>query len=247
MEDTLVPIGKAAEMLGVAVKTLRRWDESGKLRAIRRSPGGDRFYRKSDLDFFPNDLFQTAFEWASAEVDSLPEIPRRNYCENSGVFQARLSRLQEKLNLMPEPEDIFPLVMVVAGEIGGNSFDHNIGQWPDISGIFFAYHADKREIVLADRGVGILSTLKTARPDLITDESALRVAFTEFVSGRRQAEGQEPRGNGLKFVKDVVSDSLISLRFQTGNAEVEITHDSSELKIRPAIHYLRGCIAYIKY
>ena len=40
----LVKIGKAAEMLGVEVQTLRRWEESGELVPDRRSAGGTRYY-----------------------------------------------------------------------------------------------------------------------------------------------------------------------------------------------------------
>ena len=39
----LVKIGKAAEMLGVEVQTLRKWEESGEL-PDRRSKGGTRHY-----------------------------------------------------------------------------------------------------------------------------------------------------------------------------------------------------------
>lgn len=40
----LVKIGKAAEMLGVAVQTLRAWEASGELIPDRRSKGGVRYY-----------------------------------------------------------------------------------------------------------------------------------------------------------------------------------------------------------
>jgi putative resolvase len=40
----LVKIGKAAEMLGVEVQTLRKWEESGELIPDRRSKGGTRYY-----------------------------------------------------------------------------------------------------------------------------------------------------------------------------------------------------------
>jgi predicted site-specific integrase-resolvase len=40
----LVKIGKAAEMLGVEVQTLRRWEESGELVPDRKSAGGTRYY-----------------------------------------------------------------------------------------------------------------------------------------------------------------------------------------------------------
>ena len=38
----LVKIGKAAEMLGVEVQTLRKWEESGELIPDRRSKGDTR-------------------------------------------------------------------------------------------------------------------------------------------------------------------------------------------------------------
>lgn len=243
MDEEFVSIGEAAEILGVSIKTLRRWDENGKIRAFRQSPGGDRLYRKTDLDFFPNDLFQGAFEWASAESSVIPETPSRIYADNGALFQSRLIKLQSALQNVPEASEIFPLVVSVCGEIGGNSFDHNLGKWPDMPGIFFAYHVENREIVLADRGLGVLATLKNARPSLATHEDALRVAFNEVLSGRTS----ESRGNGLKYVKKVVSENLIGLRFQSGNAELEIKHDSQELNIRPAVQFIQGCIAYVKF
>lgn len=43
-----VPIGKAAEMLGVSISTLRRWDTEGKLVA-ERTPSGRRRYRACEV------------------------------------------------------------------------------------------------------------------------------------------------------------------------------------------------------
>ncbi len=40
-ESTLLRVGQAAEMLGVSVETLRRWEEDGRLR-MERSEGGQR-------------------------------------------------------------------------------------------------------------------------------------------------------------------------------------------------------------
>ena len=41
---SLVKIGKAAELLGVDAKTLRRWEKSGELIPDRKSQGGVRYY-----------------------------------------------------------------------------------------------------------------------------------------------------------------------------------------------------------
>lgn len=46
----LLKIRQAAEMLGVNPETLRRWDKSGKLKAIIISERGDRRYKKEDIE-----------------------------------------------------------------------------------------------------------------------------------------------------------------------------------------------------
>jgi excisionase family DNA binding protein len=46
----LLTIKQASEVLNVHVETLRRWDKSGKLRAIRINKRGDRRYKPEDLE-----------------------------------------------------------------------------------------------------------------------------------------------------------------------------------------------------
>lgn len=46
--DALVPIGEAARRLGVAVSTVRRWDETGHIASVR-TVGGQRRYRESEI------------------------------------------------------------------------------------------------------------------------------------------------------------------------------------------------------
>lgn len=45
----LLRIREAADMLGVNPETLRRWDRSGKLPAIKISQRGDRRYHREDI------------------------------------------------------------------------------------------------------------------------------------------------------------------------------------------------------
>ena len=107
------------------------------------------------------------------------------------IFESKLSRIT--------PIETVSLITAIVGEIGNNSFDHNLGNWPDMPGIFFSYTIRNKEVVLADRGQGILKTLKRVRTELTNSSAAMRVAFTETVSGRYP----EARGNGLKFVKSI--------------------------------------------
>lgn len=46
--NTLITIREASDLLGVSVKTLRRWEEQGKISSIR-TPGGHRRFRRQDL------------------------------------------------------------------------------------------------------------------------------------------------------------------------------------------------------
>src|SRR3989344_3557089 len=155
-ENKLLRIKEAAEILGVSIDTLRRWDKSCKLVAIRKDGGVHRYYSEKDLEVFKSDLTKIAYEWLETES----ELPATFYCSNSAVFQARLITMQNQLAQMPRVSNIFSLIVAIAGEIGNNSFDHNLGKWPDVPGIFFGYNLEKGMIVLADRGLGVLYTLK---------------------------------------------------------------------------------------
>ena len=46
----LLKIREVAEMLGVNAETLRRWDRSGKLKAVIISTRGDRRYKQEDIE-----------------------------------------------------------------------------------------------------------------------------------------------------------------------------------------------------
>src|SRR3990167_4660314 len=97
MREELFTISQAAEYLGVALNTLRRWDESGKLVAIRKEGGTHRYYREKDLEIFKSDLFRFASEW----VNDNTEFPGGFYCQTSAVFQARLVKMEQILMQKP--------------------------------------------------------------------------------------------------------------------------------------------------
>lgn len=247
MDKKLLTISKAAKLLGISIDTLRRWDKSGKFSSTRR-PGGHRYYNSEDVNKYMAEketskinLFVIANNWASGAEAAEPD--QTFYCSNSSIFVTRLTKLQTQLSEIPGLENTFPLIIAIAGEIGDNSFAHNLGNWPDITGIFFGYDLKKRKIVLADRGQGIFKTLKRVKPALKNDTEALRVAFTEIISGR----APEERGNGLKFVRNIVVNNDLELYFKSGNAEVEIKKGEVELKIRKSGSYIRGCLALIKF
>ena len=239
MEEKLLTISQAAEYLGVSLNTLRRWDDNGKLVAIRKEGGTHRYYHEKDLEIFASDLFKFASEWIQDAID----FPGRFYCPTSSIFNARLTKMEYALMQKPGFEKLFSLIVLVAGEIGDNSFAHNLGKWPDTLGIFFGYDLEKRIIVLADRGLGILETLRRVRPDLSSHVAAMEVAFTEFISGR----APEKRGNGLKLVREVVLMQPIDLFFSSGDAEVRMQGAEKVFRVTRGQRAVRGCLAKIEF
>lgn len=239
MDDKLLNIGQAAEILGVSIDTLRRWDENGKLVAIRKEGGTHRYYREKDLEIFASDLFKFASEWVMEDI----AFPGTFYCQTSSVFQAKLVKMEQALIKKPGFEELYSLIVLVAGEIGDNSFAHNLGNWPDTSGIFFGYDLQKRIIVLADRGLGVLKTLRRVRPSLSSHVAAVEVAFTEFISGR----APEKRGNGLKLVREVIATQPINLLFISGDAEVRMQDSDKEFRVTRGTNVLRGCLVKIEF
>jgi excisionase family DNA binding protein len=239
MDKDLLTISEASELLGVSIDTLRRWDEKGQLKSIR-SVGGHRYYSKEQIGNYSKDIFRLAENW----VLNKSEIPNNFYCPDSSTFQARLIKMSNELSLISDEKikKNFSLIVAITGEIGNNSFDHNLGSWKDEPGVFFGFDISKRCVVLADRGQGILHTLKRVRPELSDDSEALVVAFTEIVSGR----APEERGNGLKFVRKVVAKNNMKLFFKTGNAELEI-FDESPLITQKSTTPVKGCIALITF
>ena len=246
MNSKLLTIGQVSKIFGVSIQTLRRWDDIDKLSSVRKGITGHRYYRRSDVDnYIKNNtrslLVKLARSWVVSDLKT--EFYPEFYCLDSSVFQARLVKLEGKLGEIRELGKIFPLISAITGEIGNNSFDHNLGKWPDIPGVFFAYDLHGKKIVLADRGQGILATLKKVRPKLSTHQKALDVAFNEVISGR----APEHRGNGLKFVRNVVADNEINLIFQTGDAKLKINKSRVNLNIEKSNIYLQGCLALIKF
>lgn len=240
MQNTLISIGKTAKILGVSIDTLRRWDLAGRLPSIRSGPHGHRYYNQSDIDEYLKEIETVARNWVEEQNPIEPKADV--YCPTRDVFQARLERLQSRLGSIGSLNTV-SLITAVAGEIGNNSFDHNLGNWPDISGIYFAYSVRNRKVVLADRGQGILATLQRVRAELTNSEDAMRVAFTETLSGRYP----ENRGNGLKFVRSVLVENHFSLYFQTGDAELRLKHGDTGVLIQKAKSVIRGCFAVISF
>jgi len=241
IDNTLLSIGEAANMAGVSIQTLRRWDKSGKLVALKTS-GGQRRYHPSDIiRAVSEDLLAEANAWATADAPS--PLTDDVHCATRATFEARLQHLNSLLETSGNAGVAASLIVAAVGELGNNSFDHNLGSWRDVPGVYFNHDLARGIIVLADRGQGLLATLRRVRPGLTTPADALRVGFTEVVTGR----APEKRGNGLKLVRRIAQKGAISLAFQTGDARLSLSSGQDALDIAAATPFVRGTLTSLTF
>lgn len=208
----------------------------GQIIKIGRTPKVKYYYKYNMTD--KTELEQQFFNWALNG-----EAPKKSgdwLCGTRDVFQARQEKLLLTLkNLVSE--NLLYLLVGAVGEIGNNSFDHNLGNWRDMPGVLFTADTAAREIILADRGQGVLATIKRVRPQTVNDQGALTVAFTEIISGRFP----EQRGNGLKYVKKIIEENNLYLEFYSGAAVAKITKENFVMETADKI--VPGTLAVIKF
>jgi putative resolvase len=86
-----VSISKASEILGVSKSTLRRWDEEGRLKPIRKEKGGHRRYDTDVLDAYQG----------IAKEESTDDLGVAIYCRVSSADQKSHGDLErQKLRLL---------------------------------------------------------------------------------------------------------------------------------------------------
>ena len=55
------------------------------------------------------------------------------------------------------------------------------------------------------------------------------------------------RYNGLKFVRNIVTQKSFGLFFQTGDAFLNLDANNADVKIEETSEFMRGCLAVVKY
>ncbi|MEK7721114.1 MAG: winged helix-turn-helix domain-containing protein [Elusimicrobiota bacterium] len=177
---------------------------------LERRGGGPRvryfFAGKPQLD--------QARAWCGAKLNP-SENPADLICETRDIFAGRLPRLTST----GLGRDEQSLAIAAVGEIGNNSFDHNLGRWRDTPGCWYQIQSTggRLWICIADRGQGILKSLARVDPRITDDQTALATAFERMLSGR----APERRGNGLKYVKNIIMKERRGLACRSGAGLVE--------------------------
>ena len=86
--SNLIGVKEAAELLGVSTKTIRRWEESGKIRSTR-TEGGHRRFNVSELLGNKSDASLTVAYARVSSHDQKPDLDRQSmvleaYCAKQG-------------------------------------------------------------------------------------------------------------------------------------------------------------------
>jgi len=179
----------------------------------------------------------TCYQWASMNQ---PPTDDKTVSPTRDVFRARLDHFYKQMrgNLWSETEGA--LMTAVVGEIGNNCFDHNLGQWRDAPGCWFEWGSLPDNslgwVLIADRGQGVRSSLERVDPSIQSDQQAIDTAFSKILSGR----SPEKRGNGLKFVKQIVNgDSRRGLLFLSGEGRM-VLGKLGDLAVRYSAELVKG-------
>jgi len=134
------------------------------------------------------------------------------------------------------------LEAAIIGEIGNNTFDHNFGFdaiYP--KGVYWDALYKQKYTVLADYGKGIRQSLSLVLPSIDSDIEAMEIAFTKRISGR----SPEQRGNGLKFVSEVIQQNNWHLYYKSGFGSCMI--DKNNIQFHKDANSLPGVLAIIDF
>jgi putative resolvase len=89
VESRFIKIGVAADLLGVSIETLRKWEQTGELVPDRKSRGGTRFYDSTKLLFLGDSDSSTVCYARVSSYDQKADLDRQHtmletYCAAKG-------------------------------------------------------------------------------------------------------------------------------------------------------------------
>lgn len=139
----------------------------------------------------------------------ISDIDSSLYCATRDVFRARHDKwyttLSEKIGIPKAAQ-----LLTIVGEVGNNSYDHNLGHWQSSPGLCF--YSEHKSVLLFDQGRGIKSSLSGAGHLFENESEYLKAALTQRITGR----APERRGNGLKVSLKIAESLNISFYIRSG-------------------------------
>lgn len=116
-------------------------------------------------------------------------IDHAYYSANQSESVARLSHFFKICREQGIKDDIdTSLIISSLSELTNNCFDHNLGYWIDTPGCCVSWSNENHVLTfcVADRGRGIVETLKPVSSAGQTAQSILQTAFEKVITGRAQ-------------------------------------------------------------
>lgn len=130
------------------------------------------------------------------------QVPGDYYCATRDVFRARhdkwFNQQTKNIGVVKAAQ-----LLTIIGEVGNNSFDHNLGHWQNSPGLCF--YTEQGVILLYDQGRGIEKSLSAGGHKFASSAEYLSAALTQRITGR----APERRGNGLKVSLRMVEELKI--------------------------------------
>ncbi len=204
--DRLLSIGKASEILGVSITTLRRWEAEGKLVPERTAAGHRRYdlskIKPDTLHASPDERRTVAYARVSSH-DQEEDLERQKqvlelYCAKQGWNYEVMSDLGSGMNYYKKGLKRL-LNDIVAGRVGRLVLTHKDRLLRFGVELVFAICESKQvEVVILNQGEDT-----TFEEDLAEDVLEIITVFSARLYGGRSRKNQKL----LSYVKKAVEDS----------------------------------------
>jgi len=196
MPDRLLTISETAELLGVGISTLRHWDDTGQIVAMR-TPGGHRRYRLSDIEAFQgvetrdgnSNVIAAYVRVSSHDQKKKGDLERQKgrvleYCAKKG-YQVQYVLTDVASGMSDNRAQIKQLIRLAAtGKISRIVVEHKDRLSRFMVGVlvdFFASHGVTVEWIEEPLP-------KSFEAELVEDILALMTSFSARIYGRRSAD-----------------------------------------------------------
>ena len=202
--NRLVPIGKAAEVLGVSIPTLRRWEAEGRISPERTSSGHRRYdlaALKPELFHAPSDTRRTLAYARVSSHDEKEDLERQKqvlemYCARQGWAFEILSDLGSGMNY--QKKGLKKLIEVILeGSVGRLVLTHKDRLLRFGAELIFAIcEAKEVEVVILNQGEDT-----SFEEDLARDVLEIITVFSARLYGCRSRKNKKLLENLKKAVE----------------------------------------------
>src|SRR3989339_546482 len=213
----LLTIRQAAEILNVHVETLRRWDTSGKLKAIRVSDRGDRRYDPEAIRAILD----------SKKTIMTKQSPRCIYCNNQepDSFKRKAHVLSQFMgNFQPDIYFLGDVVCDNCNEILGKSIEKHFA----VKSVLEKIGSTKDPLLLLKKGdlYAFVFAEEVASITSQNEINKLKYKIKPFREGAETAEWVGDRDDSVK----IVEAAMTALALKANFSDETVNEESKQIK-----------------